>query len=924
MRPIKLIVSAFGSYARRMEPIDFSHVSGGLFLISGDTGAGKTTIFDAISYALYGRTSGAERSGNMMRSHYADPACETYVEFTFDYDGCRYTVHRNPQYCLEKTKKNGEKTTREIKESVWLEYPDGTRQEGRLKETNLEIEQLIGLDFDQFTQIAMIAQGDFMKLLRAKTKDKKAIFSKLFHTGICAEIEEKLKIRKTETEKELEENEKRCREELARVLLTEEYDSGNRTFASVLSLQGKEILERISEQIEYHGEAEKKNRKRQVELAEKRKELENAMRDLEQAQKELEQVQNNLMQTGKDKEQAVLRREKAKEKSAQAKEAWQSQHVGLQEQITLLNESLPRYEECDEWKIKKEGLKVYAEFYKAAEAWQECRLKDEECKKNYEWAEKLGKNGEELTDCKKKLEQAQTETRLAQENYEQARRRTEQMQNRMLLGFAGIIAQELEEGSPCPVCGSRNHPEKAVYSEDVPTQPQVEQARQEEEKERKKYELASQKAGEEKNRCESLREKIRMQLLDKTGQKEFETADDERMEQEILLLYKKYSAEKESLGKEERQCNTLMKKHRKNLEILGVQAETPEELPNEKQQLVNCRIEKEKELSGAETRYNNIKEGLLYEGKNQAQEEIDRLLRKYRTLEKEMEETAAKENSCIAEIAGLDGRLQEQKQTEQTCRKNCEKYTEAVEKLFGSSDADTQRKKTGQLKQEEAELEEKIRESVSKLTDLESAHKQMTKLLEKRGKLEREHEPLEKLYLTASGNQSGKVKLDFETYVQRTYLSRILCEANQRFFDMSGGQFVLKIKEVEQAGKKSNEGLDLMVHSTVTDTDRDIATLSGGESFMAALCLALGLADVVKRSAGSIHLDMMFVDEGFGSLDERSREQAVQMLVELTGKGGMNGRMIGIISHVAELKQQIGNILYVKKTEQGSFVEWKE
>lgn len=923
MRPIKLVISAFGSYARQVEPIDFSHVSGGLFLISGDTGAGKTTIFDAISYALYGRTSGAERSGNMMRSHYADPACETFVEFTFDYDGSRYTVHRNPQYCLEKTKKNGEKTTREIKEAVWIEYPDGARNEGRLKEINLEIEQLIGLDFEQFTQIAMIAQGDFMKLLRAKTKDKKAIFSKLFHTEICADIEEQLKLRKAETEKQLEENEKLCREELTKVSLAEEYDSENRTFASVLSLQGKEILEQMSEQIEYHGKAEKESRKRQEEFAEKRNKFENTVKALEQAEKELEVAQNNLKQTKEDKEKAVLRREKATEKSGQAKKEWQSQHEGLQEQITLLKDTLPRYEECDAWKIKIEILKEYVEFYKSAEAWQECRLKDEECKKNYEWAEKLRKTGEEISDRKKKLEQAQMETRLAQENYERARRRTEQMQNRMLLGFAGIIAQELEEGSPCPVCGSRTHPEKAVYSEDVPTQPQVEQARKEEEKEREEYELASQKAGEEKNRCESLREKIRTQLLDKTGQKEFETADDELMEQEILCLYKKYSAERESLGEEERQCNTLMKKHKKNLELLGEHAKVPEELPNE-QQLMNCRIEKEKELSGAETGYNNIKEGLLYEGKKQAQEEIDKLSQKYRALEKEVEDTSAKEHNCIAEIAGLDGRLQEQKQTEQACRKNYEKCTEALVELFGSSEPDDWEKKTAQLKQEEYEQEEKFKEIVSKLTVLESAHKQMAKLLEKRRRLEREHEPLEKLYLTASGNQNGKIKLDFETYVQRAYLRRILFEANRRFFDMSGGQFMLKIKEAEQAGKKSNEGLDLMVHSTVTETDRDIATLSGGESFMAALCLALGLADVVKRAAGSIHLDMMFVDEGFGSLDEHSRQQAVQMLVELTGKDGMRGRMIGIISHVAELKQQIGNILYVKKTEQGSFVEWKE
>ena len=231
--------------------------------------------------------------------------------------------------------------------------------------------------------------------------------------------------------------------------------------------------------------------------------------------------------------------------------------------------------------------------------------------------------------------------------------------------------------------------------------------------------------------------------------------------------------------------------------------------------------------------------------------------------------------------------------------------------------------KLRQWKEEIRACDSELAECIGLCSICEETEKTLEGLLLKRAEIFEALAPVEKLHATMSGRVAGKSKMDFETYVQRRYLKQILYEANQRFLEMSGGQFLLQLKETDQVGQRSHEGLDFMVFSTVTRTSRDIATLSGGESFMAALCLALGLADVVKRAAGSIHLDMMFVDEGFGSLDDHSRQQAVQMLVELTEKEN-GGRMIGIISHVAELKQQIGHILSVTKTETGSRICWKE
>ncbi len=246
MKPIKLTMSAFGSY-RGVERIDFTGIQNGCFLITGDTGAGKTTIFDAVTYALYGRTSGGKRDGNMMRSQYADSETDTYVEFQFLYRDQEYTVRRNPEYLRPSKRKNADGTIKFVKETakISLILPDGSEFQGKKKEIDLKIEEIIGLDVNQFTQIAMIAQGDFLKLLHAESKERKQIFSKIFHTRIFWKIQDTLKEQAKGLYIQLEKNSMDCRREMERVQIAQD-DEKNDVWKQLLSLQlppQKEVLD---------------------------------------------------------------------------------------------------------------------------------------------------------------------------------------------------------------------------------------------------------------------------------------------------------------------------------------------------------------------------------------------------------------------------------------------------------------------------------------------------------------------------------------------------------------------------------------------------------------------------------------------------------------------------------------------------------
>ena len=952
MKPLKLVVSAFGSYGGQEQEIDFSRALEGVFLISGDTGAGKTTVFDAITFALYGMTSGGERSGNMMRSQYADPTKETYVQFTFDYDGQVYTVRRNPQYRIEKIKKSGETKLQDIKEKVWIEYPDGTRNEGRLKEVNQEIAEIIGLDFHQFTQIAMIAQGDFMKLLRAKTEEKKKIFSKLFHTEICFVLEERLKHVKNSLEKELEANGTLCRQQLWQAG-ADDCLQQSQSLASVLSLRGEEILSMLDEQILTLKENEKESRRQSETVLKEKNALQHLGDELERLQKQMQRAKELAEQTNIEAEKTREKLMQAKAETVQAEKAKVGEQEDIRENIASLKNTLPKYKECDEWKLKvaltgqkeqelreqeqmlsDEVKKLSLQIQKLQEeisenkdceadyiSAQSVREKQEEVFKR---AENIKKDGESLLQKAEAFAAAKDRTIRAKEENEKTRMQADRAHDLLLLGYAGILAEQLTDGEACPVCGSTSHPKKTVLSGDIPSREEVEKLRKKAADAEKKFRQASEDSMQAKLAYETARTYILQQLADLAGDIISEQRKDDELVLDISDQYVKYQKSlMVAKEREERAAHivAMQKRRMADLETGDAKIREMTAVLDEKRILL---AETEKESAVAKAGYENAKAGLFYASEKEAVRKQKELQKRLEEIEKTYADALEREQKLVAFKAQLEGGIGEQKSVLKTLEKEYEKQKKKAQKVLGCEQEGLWKERISEMKEEEKRLEKIIRECVTEVTTKQAARKTLGGLLSEREELYRKLEPVEHLYGTISGRQAGKTKLDFETYVQRRYLEQILYEANQRFLEMSGGQFVLKMKETGEAGQKLNEGLDLMVYSTVTRSSRDIATLSGGESFMAALCLALGLADVVQRAAGSVHLDMMFVDEGFGSLDEHARQQAVQMLTELTGDHGRSGRMIGIISHVAELKQQIGNILYVKKSESGSTIRWKD
>lgn len=951
MKPMTLTLSAFGSYAGETQRIDLARVSNGLFLISGDTGAGKTTVFDAIVFALYGKTSGGERSGNMMRSHFASPSQETFVEFTFEYDGEVYTIHRSPQYVIEKTKKNGDTKLQELAEKVWMDYPDGTRSDGRLKEVNAQIEELIGLDFNQFTQIAMIAQGDFMKLLRAKTDEKKKIFSKLFHTQICFVMQEKLKRMRYDLENDLSQNESLCRQALSQVNMTERFEAEDGSLASALSLRGGEMLDALKGRMEEYKAEEKKVKKKKSDLLNQQTEAEHLLSELtralaekEKAQSEWEKTKNAYADAGQKKAEYTQRLQRAEDALGKSGE-------DLQERIITLKNSLPKYSECDGLKEKRmraqktveelakrqltleeetdklrERIAQLAEQVELAEGCEKellrLQMQKEQDKKICEQARQLQKKAKEIVACKTEKQKLQQETRKAKEAYDAARKQADAAQEAMLLGFAGILAEDLLPGTACPVCGSTSHPQKAEHSEHVPSQAQVDEKKQVADKAEKAFYDASEKAARANAAYEGLRKVVLQELAQQTGKIMTENIDEEQI-LELADDWNKDCVEKiNSTTAAEKRQEKLVAVYQTNI---ADKTESEQMVDEKKEQhravMENLATEKQG-LAALSATYEKTREGLLFEGEKEAKQEMQRLEKELEALRQECQTAREEEKKWSEESSRMEGILRGQQTVMEECAAN---YTAQQKKVDGYFDRMDESADIliMQWKSEIRACDSALAESIGLCSICEEANKTLERLLAKRESILKQLIPVEKLHTTMSGRMSGKSKMDFETYVQRRYLKQILYEANQRFLEMSGGQFYLQLKDTEQAGQKSNEGLDFMVYSTVTGTSRDIATLSGGESFMAALCLALGLADVIKRAAGSIHLDMMFVDEGFGSLDDHSRRQAVQMLVELTEKEN-GGRMIGLISHVAELKQQIGHILSVTKTETGSRISWKD
>lgn len=900
MKPEVITMSAFGSYANLVS-IDFKHIKNGLFLISGDTGSGKTTIFDAITFALYDRTSGGRRDGSMMRSEYALPDQETFVEYIFSYRGERYRIRRNPEYKRAGKRKRQDGTYPLVKEAAGVELtlPDGTVFRGKKKETDQKIVEIIGLDVVQFTQIAMIAQGDFLKLLLAESKERKQIFSQIFQTRKYWLIQEQLKTEAAGLHGKLEETERDVQRELMRVQPAKDSFYENSWRESVKASPDLDHVLEILGQIHREDEGilltiNKKQEERQQKLERCREIL---------RQKEMyNQIFVSLAEAKRRQQELLEQKEQYSELEQKVITGKKVKEIRLPEQnwerLRKSEKELSQWIDANEKYLAlwKADLQTASETAKnTEETWNRQRPVLEKQILEYTRQEELaGRLEQTRKNWKQKQEQLEREKRAMEKSMEEVRQKGENFEMMYAAFFqeqAGILAKDLQDGKACPVCGSLHHPRKAVLTGKAPDQKELEQAKRERnlaEKEREKRQAAFQEAAGNYEAARTLCRELQNQILNGDVSKEIEMTDDE------------------------------LKEFRQKLSKLKREAE------NSKKQLESEYKKTEKNLTEQTAKVQKLEGQLTRESRNLEilQEQLKQAALDYRQELKRQKLSEEEYRGALADIGRIAGWEKQWNDYQGMLREIQGRLKSLEEQVKGKSPENLEGEKK-QIAGFMEELEELQAEQMAQYSRRETNRKALLglqKCQKEMGTLIHQYEILSQLSKTANGNLSGSVKLDFETYIQRQYFKKIISSANQRLARMTNHEFLLKCRDIGNLGNQGQSGLDLDVCHLVNNTVRDVKTLSGGEAFMASLSMALGLADVIQSEAGAVHMETMFVDEGFGSLDDASRTQAVRILKELADER----HLVGIISHVNELKEQIDCKLVIQKTRHGSTAHWEE
>lgn len=910
MRPLKLTISAFCSYAGTTV-LDMEKLgTNGLYLITGETGAGKTTIFDAITYALFDSPSGVNRNDKMLRSKYADINTPTEVTMEFLYRGEKYTIKRNPEQVI--AKKQGAKETTLAKSAV-LTLPDG-RVISKKSEVDAEIKNILGIDRNQFTQIAMIAQGDFLKLLTASTDERQKIFRKIFKTELYEKIQNRLKSDFSEI--------KRKRDGLTNSIL--QYigsaecaenspfyeDCGRAIKGEIPTLDSICLIEKIIE-ADTKAEAELSNELNDIRksIIENAKKLENGEKYLK-AKKKLAETEEKIKEA-EDRHTLLL-------KAHSEAEAMLPKAQELIREATVIEAELPEYDELSE------AVKTYSEITAHIEK-NDRLIRQSEEKLNL-LIEELTKEQEELKDLenagelKEKLigekEKAETKTltleklRKTAESCEKLRVKLSLEQDAYLKAYktakecseeyerkynafldeqAGILAEErLRENEKCPVCGSVSHPEPAKKSLDAPTKEELDFLKEKNEKARDVASSASKVSGETKAKLEAEEKNLREGLSAFKNAPETENAGE--FIDILLVETEKYiRIKKQEITFEEQRISRKYALSKSVPEKENNISAIREEIQNLKEK--NASDDTLSEQIGK--RIQQLSSKLKFSSISEAKKNIAELKNEALDIENKVKTSVESLRKLETEASALKGRQEQLKK-----------------QLSDGCDADIESEK-----ERKTVLEEKQTLTENALTDINarifSNKKTVSAIIEKEKEInetEQKYINLKALSDTASGSISESAKFMLETYVQATHFERIIHRANYRLSIMSGGQYEL-LRKVKADDNRSQSGLELEITDHTNGTIRDVKSLSGGESFMASLALALGLSDEIQNNASGIKIDTMFIDEGFGSLDSNTLQQAINVLSELTGEH----RLVGIISHVSELQRNIDKQIVVTK-----------
>ena len=1062
MKPIQLTMQAFGSYGKKTV-IDFTKPNQNLFLITGDTGAGKTTIFDAIVFALYGQASSTsnKKDGVELQSQFADCSLTPFVELTFSErssgEDLLYTVQRVPRH-LRPLKKG--KGVKEDKETVSLILPDGTEYSQNRQETNAKLEEIVGLTQSQFMQVAMIAQGEFMELLRADSNKKKDIFRKLFNTEIYQEIVSELDRRCKGKLAEMAQIRTACQTETAHIVIPQDSEhaetlkalkdrilSSDRLNAADMD-QLLSVLQEVCQELEADLKASQEVCAEASALRDQTRDayhrgeiLEGAFDQLDSANRSIAECENAqplmdqknrliaeirdayeiaaVYQRYLDAQKAAadtaaqLERQEgmlpglteasaaaaAEEESARMeKDAQLTAFTAVSERVTAALDILKKCSAAEAEVSKKEKALAQAEQQvQTAKADLDAFEQEEQSKRlqmeqlsdaklrmsrwetSAQEANDLEAECQALEALQNDLDTQRKKAALAMEEYAVCRQKClekneeyTRKRNAFLDAQAGFLAKEkLHPGKPCPVCGSLDHPAPRMLSEEHRelTREMIDGLAREAEAVQSRQDKASAAAksaadvlSEKENNYLQAEQKLRGRILKSLPEFDPEGTPGQ-MYQAVLDRKSQLSAEESQLCRDVEAFEAVQAFLRRTEETGRALREASENAAMNRSKAQSglaasvatrdglrkqMEYPSEAEAIAARTAAQARKQSAenAYDSAHQTAVRAKSALEKAQTLIRQfgqalpVQQTEQEQRKATYQEILEKGQMEESRwqlvtsthrKTEITALQDeIQAHTAKKAAATGARDtalqtiADQPRPVLEQLLERFHTAERALQDAQAHMEQIREVSKAnrgafdaLAPKMEERSRITREFSKIDSLHRRLAGKETGS-RMDIETFVQRYYLQRILYAANTRFQDMSAGQFELRMTSEDQAGAGKNRGLDLMVYSTVTGREREVRTLSGGESFMAALSLALGMADQIQESSAAVNLDVMFIDEGFGSLDSRSREQAVKVLQQMAS----GSKLIGIISHVTELKQAIEDQLVVCKDETGSHPRW--
>ena len=900
----------------------------GLYLITGDTGAGKTTIFDAIIYALYGEASGNIRTTDMLRSKYANADTATFVELTFVFKDKTYIVRRNPEY-LRPSKRGEGRFTKESAKAQ-LTMPDKEVITG-LVSVNNKIIEIIGLNKNQFSQIAMLPQGEFMRLLLADTKQRIEIFREIFDTEPYLLLQDRIKKDANELYRLVSDYKKSMAQYVADVYCDEnsEYNQALINIKNDSQMSIKEILDIIDKIIAQDKSCADEYDKAIISIDKGIDQLNSKLTIAIQTERIKDDYKSALTQLNNLTEEyenvySIYKAECEKD----------SERNELSLNIEKSSEKLESYELLEKYK-KDYGKKldkinnITQDIHEDTNSLNECIKQIDNCKKEAEILKntelEIEKLNSKISDIIKKKEaveylkdvferkikavsqadEAKDRYMSAFAAYEEANNRYLKMEKAFFNEQAGIMAAALAEGEPCPVCGSVTHPVPAVAGDDAPTEMQLKKYKiYVEDKSKECSELSSQ-SGLLSGQAESMNNMFFGSIVNfNTQWKEAldNSRDDETIRVDIIQLLADLGKILDEAMLEKKNADENISKYNNLIKMLSDYDKKVEQLKD--------KINKSKnELAILSTQNENMQKQISQLEKElgnkdimQAKKLINDMKLKKVQLDKAYEAAKKQYDEYTINIKTLKNRISDlQKQISHTDKQKTPDI-----------DIPMYEKQLEDMKKERLKLREKKNIVDIRIANNEKVYKSIERVNEKSEKSEKHYSWLRTLSDTVNGSLSGKSRIKLETYVQMSFFDRIIMRANTRFMRLTDGQYELKRSDSKD-NYKNQTGLELDIIDHYNGTIRSVKSLSGGEAFEASLSMALGMSDEIQSRSGGIQIDTMFIDEGFGSLDDESLSQAVKVLNSLSS----SDRLIGIISHVSVLKDRIDKQIVVSKGKTG-------